>query len=141
MKIKIMKAIIPVVSGIIIILGILMVIAFIHYGYLPFSEKDIWFFGVFVPIVAIIAIIIQLTLALPIWERYKIKNKFFGLTIIPFTGIVSLIGGLAFGFVFSDNPAGIKDLLEETLTGVIAFFVYWTVNAFTIKLIEIKFNK
>ena len=34
--------------------------------------------------------------------------------------------------------AGIKDLFEETLTGVIAFIVYWTVNAFTLKLIERK---
>ena len=64
-----MKTIIPVVSGIIIILGILILLAFIREGYIPFTRGDKLFFDVFVPCIAIIAMIIQLTLAIPVREK------------------------------------------------------------------------
>ncbi|MDI3479083.1 MAG: hypothetical protein PWQ14_229, partial [Rikenellaceae bacterium] len=37
------------------------------------------------------------------------------------------------GLVFWEPNFGIKDLFLVSLTGIVAFTVYWTVNLFTLK--------
>lgn len=134
MQIKIMKTVIPVISGGLFVLGLLILLAFIRNEHVGFLWSDFLLFGG----LAVIAMIIQITLALPIWEKYRIKNIFLRLDIFSFTGIISLIGGIVFGIIFWDPMFGIKDLVTGSLYCIIAFIVYWTVNIYVLKLIGRK---
>ncbi|MDI3544706.1 MAG: hypothetical protein PWP68_123, partial [Rikenellaceae bacterium] len=60
-------------------------------------------------------------------------KKVWGLTLFQFTALLCIISGLIFGLVFWEPNFGIKDLFLVSLTGIVAFTVYWTVNLFTLK--------
>jgi len=138
MKTKIIKTILPTIIGILVVLGLLVIINLIVYKGDGFSSPDNGFFKYFVPIATIIAMIIQFFLTLPIWDKFKSRKKIWKLTLIQFTGLLCLIAGFAFGFVFHDPSFGIIDLIMVSLTGIIAFTVYWTSNLITLRQLDKK---
>lgn len=136
MKTKIMRIVLPAVLGIITVLGLLIVFNLIVHNGDAFTKPDNGFFKFFVPITTIIAIIIQATITLPIWESFKHRKKILRLTLTEFTGIICVISGLTFGFVFWERDLGINELILVSLTGLIAFAVYWTINLTTLRQLE-----
>ena len=136
MKDKIIKTILPTILGILTVLGILVAFNLVFHNGNVFNSPDCGFFTLFVPIATIIAMIIQLTLTLPFWKKFKSQKKVWGLTLVQFTGLLCLISGLTFGLVFWDPSFGINDLFLAFLTGVVAFTVYWTVNLLTLKMLN-----
>jgi uncharacterized membrane protein YedE/YeeE len=128
MKAKITGTFIPTLTGIFIVLGILILINVLFFGGTVFSTPDNGFFSIFVPIATLIALIIQLLITLPVWARFRSGKKIVGLSLFPFTVIIIIISGLAFGYVFWEPIAGHKELMGITLTGIGAFAVYWSVN-------------
>ena len=133
MKTKIIETILPTTLGILTVLGLLVVFNLIVHKGDAFSSPDNVFFKLFVPIATVIALTIQFTLTLPFWEKFKSKKKVWGLTLVQFTGMLCLISGLIFGLVFWEPSFGINELFLVSLTGVVAFTVYWTVNLMTLK--------
>lgn len=136
MKKKIIKTVLPPILGIITVLVILVVLNLIMYSGDAFSKPDNGFFTLFVPITTLIAIIIQFTLTLPFWEKFQSRKKVWGLTLIPFTIILCIISGLLFGLLFWERDLGFSEFIAVSLTGIIAFFVYWAVNILTLKQID-----
>lgn len=136
MKTKIIRIVLPAILGIITVLGLLIVFNLIVYNGDAFTKPDNRFFKFFVPITTIIAIIIQATITLPLWESFKQRKKILGLTLTKFTGIICVISGLTFGFVFWERDLGINELILVSLTGLIAFTVYWTINLTTLRKLE-----
>jgi hypothetical protein len=136
MKIKILYTTLPVLGGILVVLGLLFLIKLMIYGGKLYYPKDIHFFTYVLPLAICVALVIQYYLTLPIWEKFKSQKNILGLTLFWYTVAISLISGLAFGFVFWDRCFGIGDLISTTLTGVIAFAVYWTINLILLKLID-----
>jgi len=136
MKTKIIGTILPTTLGIITVLGLLVVFNIIVHNGDAFNSPDNGFFKLFVPIATIIALIIQFTLTIPFWRKFKSLKKVWGLTLFQFTALLCIISGLVFGLLFWEPSFGIKELILVTLTGIIAFSVYWTVNLLALKQID-----
>jgi len=133
MNVKILNIIIPPIAGIVTVLGILILINMIFQGGSVFHTPDNGFFKYFVPFTLAMAILIQITLVLPFWNKFRSGQKILKLSLIPFTMLIILISGLAFGFVFWEKQFGWTELVATSLTGIIAFAVYWTVNLMILK--------
>ena len=97
MKSKLIKTLLPTLFGVLTVLGILLLIQVIlHPGNISIIP-DKGFFSLFVPIVTFIALLIQFTLTLPFWKKFKTQKKVWGLKLVPFTIILSVFSGLIFG--------------------------------------------
>jgi hypothetical protein len=140
MKTKIVKTILPTILGILSVIGLLIVYNDIFYNGDFLKNSDNGFFKFLLPITTVFAILIQFALTLPIWERFKSHNKVLGLRIIPFTSIIIIVAGLTFGLVFWEINIGINELFAVSLTGIIAFAIYWTVNLLTLKKLDKMLN-
>ncbi len=136
MKVKIIQIILPTMFGILTVLGLLIIVNLIFYKGDFLSSDDNGFFNYFVPVTVIVAIVIQFTLTLPFWKKFKTRKKIWRLTLIRFTGFLCIVSGLTFGFVFWERNDGINELIMVSLTGIIAFTVYWTINLFTLRQLE-----
>ncbi len=136
MKNKIIKTIFPTIIGILTVLGLLIIVNLIFYKGDFLISSGNGFFKYFVPGATIIAMIIQFTLTLPFWEKFKSRKKVLGMTLIQFTGLICIIAGLALGLVFWERSLGINELIMVSLTGIIAFSVYWTSNLLTLKKLD-----
>lgn len=136
MKPKIIKTILPTILGILTVLAILVLVNIIFHNGDGFSAPDNGFFTLFVPITTIIALIIQFSLALPFWNKFKSRKKVWGLTLFQFTALVCILSGLTFGLLFWERNFGLSELIYLSLTGIIAFTVYWSINLLTLKRIE-----
>ena len=133
---KIIGTILPTILGILTVLGLLVVFNLIVHNGDVFNSPDNGFFKIFVPIATVIALTTQFTLTFHFWNKFKSKKKVWGLTLFQFTALVCIISGLIFGLVFWEPNFGIKDLFLVSLTGIVAFTVYWTVNLLTLKKID-----
>lgn len=133
MRTKIIETIFPPIFGILTVLGLLVVFNVIVHNGDAFNSPDNGFFTLFVPVATVIALAIQLTLTLPFWKKFKSHKKVYGLTLFQFTTLLCLLSGLIFGLVFWEINLGISELILVSLTGVVAFTVYWTVNLFTLR--------
>ena len=136
MKSKMIKTILPTIFGILAVLGLLVIFNLVVQGRNVFNSPDNGFLKYFVPFATIIAMTIQLTLTLPFWTKFKRIKTVWGMTLIQFTGLLSIISGLAFGLLFWEPYFGIKELILLSLTGIIAFTVYWTVNLLTLRQLD-----
>ena len=133
MKKIIAKTTIPVLIGIFNVLFLLFIVDYTIYGNLDFFTKDILLLKYFLPISIAGAVIVQYIIVLPVWKRFAENNKVIGLTIIPFTTLVCLLGGIVFTYLFWERDLGIGELLAVFLTGLIAFAIYWSSNLVLLK--------
>ena len=136
MKAKIIRTILPTIFGIFAVLGILVSFNLIVHNGNAFASPDNGFFTLFVPLATMIALTIQFTLTLTFWTKFKLQKKVWGMNLFQFTALLCLISGLTFGLVFWETNFGINELILVSLTGIIAFSVYWTVNLLTLKQID-----
>lgn len=136
MKSKIVKTFVPSILGVFTVLCLLVLFNIIFHNADAFSSNENGFFTLFLPIVTIISILIQFVLVIPFWKKFKTKNKIWGMTIVQFTAIICTFSGLIFGLLFWETHLGIRELVLASLTGVIAFSVYCTVNFLTLMQID-----
>jgi len=136
MKNKIFQTILPTIIGILTVLGLLIIINLILYKGDFLRSGDSEFFKYFVPIATIFAAVFQRTLILPLWGKFKSRNKIWSMTLLQIITLISIVAGLAFGLVFWEPSYGINDLLVISLTGIIAFGVYFICNLFTLRLFD-----
>lgn len=140
MKTKMIKIILPTLFGILTVLGLLAIFHLIVQDRNVLNSPDNGFLKYFVPLVTSIAMTIQLSLTLPFWYKFKTQRKVWGMTLIQFTGLLCIISGLAFGLLFWEISFGIQELILVSLTGIIAFTVYWTVNLLTLSQLDKRIN-
>ncbi|MBN2669511.1 MAG: hypothetical protein JXR60_09795 [Bacteroidales bacterium] len=137
MKIKFSETIIPPVLGILAVLLTTVIFNVIFRNGNAFCEPDHGFFRVIIPIIALIAITIQFFITIPIWQKYNDSKKILGMSLVLFTSLLCFISGVVFGFVFWEKSYGVTELLLLSLTGIVAFLIYWIVNLQTL----IRINK
>ncbi len=125
---RIMKIILPTTLGIFTVIAILFVYNLFLFNGDAFCKIDANFFLIFVPIALIIAIIIQITLTIPFWKKFKQKRKIANLTLFQFLIIICVISGIIFGLIFWETKLGINELIQISIIGIIAFCIYWTIN-------------
>lgn len=136
MKKIIAKTTIPVLIGIFNVLFLLFVVDYAIYGNLDFLTKDIVLLKYFLPISIAGAVIVQYFIVLPVWKRFAENNKVIGLTIIPFTALICLLGGIVFAYLFWERDLRQGELLAVFLTGLIAFAIYWSSNLMLLKRLD-----
>lgn len=136
MKKIITKTTIPVMVGIFNVLFLLVVVKFAIYGELNFVAKDANLLKYFLPTSITGAVIVQYFIVLPIWKKFAENNKVIGITIIPFTALVCLVGGIVFAYLFWERDLGQVELLAVFLTGLIAFTIYWSSNLVLLKKLD-----
>ena len=136
MKTKIVKTILPTIIGIVSVIGLLFIFNLVFNNGSVLHSPDNGFFGFLVPFTTICALIIQFTLTLPFWEKIKSSRRVFGMNIIQFVTLISIVAGLIFGFVFWERSYGINELILVILTGIIAFGIYWISNLLTLRRID-----
>jgi hypothetical protein len=136
MKKIIAKTTIPVLIGIFNVLFLLFIVDYAIYGNLDFFTKDILLLKYFLPISIAGAVIVQYIIVLPVWKRFADNNKVIGLTIIPFTTLVCLLGGIVFTYLFWERDLGQGELLAVFLTGLFAFAIYWSSNLILLKRLD-----
>lgn len=136
MKSKIIAIVLPTLLGVLAVIGLLILFNLIVYNGDGFNSPDNGFFTLIVPVTTIIAMIIQCVLTLPLWKKIKSKKRVLGMTIIQLTGLLCLMSGLAFGLVFWERSFGIMELILLSLSGIISFSVYWSVNLITLNLLD-----
>lgn len=136
MKKIIAKTTIPVMIGIFNVLLLLVLIKFAIYGELSFVAKDANLLKYFLPISIAGAVIVQYFIVLPVWKRFAENNKVIGITIVPFTALVCLLGGIVFTYLFWERDLGKGELLAVFLTGLIAFAIYWSSNLVLLKRLD-----
>ena len=56
--------------------------------------------------------------------------------MVEFVGLLSIVSGLIFGLVFWERDYGFTEFILVSLTGIVAFAIYWTVNVTTLKQLE-----
>ena len=130
------KTFLPVLSGIFSVLFLLVLYNIAFHNGDAFNKPDNGFFKVFVPLTTLVALIVQFFLAIPIWKHFKSGKKIFGLTLTVFTGVICIISGLIFGLIFWERDLGITEFIAISLTGIVAFTSYWTVNLVTLSYID-----
>lgn len=136
MKTKIVLTILPTIIGILAVLAVLFIISFFIQNRYVIESNDKKFFALFVPGITSCALIVQYLLTLPIWKKFKIKGNVLGMNLLQFTCLISLIGGLIFGFIFWERSLGNDELVWCTLTGFGAFAIYWTSNLIILKRLD-----
>ena len=136
MKKIIAKTTFPVLIGIFNVLILLFIVDYAIYGNLDFLTKDIVLLKYFLPISIAGAVIVQYFIVLPVWKRFAENNKVIGITIIPFTTLVCLLGGIVFAYLFWERDLGKGELLAVFLTGLIAFTIYWSSNLVLLKRLD-----
>jgi hypothetical protein len=136
MKIKMIKTILPTIFGVLSVLGLLVLFNLIVNKGDAFTSADNGFFKWFVPTLTIIAMLVQLTLIIPLWNKFSKRRRVWGLTLFQLTGLQCVLFGLFFGLVFGETNLGLTELLMVSLTGTIAFVVYWSVNFLTLKQLD-----
>lgn len=136
MKKIIAKTTFPSLMGIFNVLFLLFIVDYAIYGNLDFLTKDFVLLKFFLPISIVGALIIQYFIVLPVWKRFAESNKVVGLTIIPFTALINLLGGIVFAGVFWERDLGLGELIAVFLTGLIAFTVYWSSNLILLKKLD-----
>jgi len=143
MKTRIINSIVPPIMGILTVLILLIGGTLLFTSQTSLTnlfESDKNFYLYLVPATILIGIIIQFALILPILKRLKNNKKIIGLKLIPFTIIISVIAGLAIGFLFWETRFGTTDLLYGTLAAIIAFAIYWTINLLTVQFFDSLFK-
>jgi hypothetical protein len=140
MKSKIIRTILPTILGILSVIAVLIIFNLIVHSGSAFSAPDNGFFKFFVPFATVVALIIQGTITLPLWENFKKNKRIWGLKLVQFTSLLCVASGLAFGFLFWERNLGINELILISLTGIVAFSIYWSVNLITLKQLNKRFN-
>lgn len=134
---KLSKILLPPLLSVLTIWMLLKVEAIFHarqFGH----DEDVHINGdlIIFPLMTIIALFFQLILTIPIWNRFKQNKIVFGLALRPFFTLLSVIGGLIFGFLFWQQQFGINDLVISSLLGITALAIYWTINILALNKLD-----
>ena len=139
---KFLKTFFPTLLGVLTIWGLLKIEAIFHtqqFG--PDEDVHIDSDLILILPVAIIALLIQYTLTIPVWNKFKRNKVVLGLAIRPFFIVLCIIGGLIYGVLFWYKQLGIKDLIISSFLGMIVLAIYWIINLLTLKKIDIWSTK
>jgi hypothetical protein len=136
MKTKISTILLPVIIGIIAVLGLLYIFNLIFFNRVEILSGDLKFFTLFVPVVFVCASIIQYLLTNRFRAKFNNGKRVLGLNLYQFICLISIIGGLLFGFIFWERSYGIKELILVSATGFVSFLIYWSSNIFVLNRLE-----
>ena len=143
MTAKSIKILVPTIVSLLAVAGLLMIEEFFHdYFFVPDSYSDtpvpfdFAFYLVLIIPVIFIACTFQAFVTLPLWTKFRHKEKSMVFRLWYFVILFSLLGGISFGLLFWSNKLSFADLIQTTFIGTILCAFYWTLNLLTLSFID-----
>jgi hypothetical protein len=98
------------------------------------------YFRYFMPLLFVVAILTQLLIVVPVWDRVFLKSKAgkFVSSLILYLTCLSFAAGIS--YTIWDKQTGVKHLLQECFFMIAVQLVYWIVNLFILYLLTNKPN-
>ncbi len=98
------------------------------------------YFGLMLNAILMIAVmmVVQATLVLPLWNKFKQTKNVFGLRGFYFMTLVCIACGFLLGYLLWETKFGGSDLLKGSAFMILVWIAYWTANLLTLKYVEQK---
>ena len=147
---KLLKLFFPVLTGILVMLGILKVgelvkdMADANFSFNPSDMGDIMFYYLLIPVTIIPALMIQVLIIEPIIKKLEHKPTFWRLRLMHYIILFSCIAAGAIGYIFWRKTEVWLDVIVAAITSFVLFFIYFIVTVLLTKGIdqfEIHFEK
>ena len=147
---KLLKLFFPVITGILVMLGILKVgelakdMMTANFSFNASDMGDIMFYYLLVPITIIPALLIQLLIIQPIIKKLEHKPTFWRLRLMHYIILFSCIAAAAIGYIFWRKTEVWLDVIVAVITSFALFFIYFIITVLLSKGIdqfEIHFEK
>jgi glucan phosphoethanolaminetransferase (alkaline phosphatase superfamily) len=144
---KFFKLLFPVITGILVILGILKVDDLIkdmiaaNFNFNTSDMGNIVFYYVLIPVALLLALLIHWIFILPVIRKLDVKPTFWRLRLMHYIILISIIAAAVVGYIFWRKTESINDVVLAVITSFILFFVYFIITVLLSKGIDHFDNK
>jgi len=139
---KFFKLLIPVIIGILVLLGILKVDDLIkdmmsaNFNFNASDMGNIVFYYVLFPVALILALLIHWIVILPVIRKLDSKPTFWRLRLMHYILLISIIASGIVGYIFWRKTQLYSDVILAVITSFILFFVYFVITVLLSKGID-----
>ena len=139
---KFLKLLFPVITGILVLLGILKVDDLIkdmmaaNFNFNASDMGNIVFYYVLFPVALILALFIHWIVILPIIRKLDTKPTFWRLRLMHYILLISVIASGIVGYIFWRKTQIYSDVLLAVITSFVLFFVYFVITVLLSKGID-----
>ncbi len=96
------------------------------------------YFRFFMPLLFVVAILTQLLIVVPVWDRVFLKSKTGKFVSSLILYLICLFFAAGISYTIWDKQTGVKHLLQECFFMTAVQLVYWVVNLFVLYLLTKK---
>lgn len=139
---KFFKLLIPVIIGILVLLGILKVDDLIkdmmaaNFNFNASDMGNIVFYYVLFPVALILALLIHWIIILPIIRKLDTKPTFWRMRLMHYIILISMIASGIVGYIFWRKTQIYSDVVLAVITSFVLFFVYFVITVLLSKGID-----
>jgi hypothetical protein len=139
---KIFKLLIPVITGILAILGILKVDDLIkdlltaNFNFNTTDMGNVVFYYVLIPVALLLALLIHWIIILPVIRKLDTRPTFWRLRLMHYIFLISIAAASIVGYIFWRKTQLIPDVIVAVITSFIMFFVYFIITVLLSKGID-----
>jgi len=144
---KFIKLLLPVIIGILVILGILKVDDLIkdiiasNFNFTTTDMGNVVFYYVLFPAALIFALLIHWIIILPIIRKFDTRPTFWRLRLMHYIILISIISSAVVGYIFWRKTENYDQVIVAVITSLILFFIYFIITALLSKGIDQFDNK
>jgi len=96
------------------------------------------YFRFFMPLLFVVAILTQLLIVVPVWDRVFLKSKAGKFVSLLILYLICLFFAAGFSYTIWDRQTGVNHLLKESFFMTAVQLVYWIVNLFVLYMLTKK---
>ena len=139
---KFFKLLMPVFTGILVLLGILKVEDLVkdlmtaNFNFNTTDMGNVVFYYVLFPVALVIALIIHWILILPIIRKLDAKPTFWRLRLMHYIVLISVIASGVVGYIFWRKTEEVVQVFLAVITSFMLFFVYFIITVLLAKGID-----
>jgi hypothetical protein len=139
---KFFKLLFPVITGILVLLGILKVDDLIkdmmnaNFNFNSSDMGNIVFYYVLFPVALILALFIHWIIILPIIRKLDTRPTFWRLKLMHYIILISMIASGIVGYIFWRKTQLYSDMLLAVITSFVLFFIYFVITVLLSKGID-----
>ena len=101
-------------------------------------ESFMAYFKYFLPLLFTVAVLTQLLIVVPVWDRVFLKSKTGKFVSSLILWLICVIFAAGISYTIWDTQTGVKHLMQECFFMTAVQLVYWVVNLFVLYLLTKK---
>ncbi|MDP4290589.1 MAG: hypothetical protein Q8908_05870 [Bacteroidota bacterium] len=139
---KFFKLLLPVITGILVVLGILKVEDLIkdlltaNYNFESTDMADVVFYYLLFPVALILAFLIHWIIILPVIRKLDVKPTFWRLRLMHYIILISFVVACGVGYIFWRITGIYAKVILAVITSFVLFFVYFIITVLLTKGID-----